>query len=368
MNISKIIMIIIAIFLTWSVIDKLIFDNRFGYGNQFDEGLNAMGPMAAAMVGFMCLSPVIGQALTPIVTPVFKLFHADPAMLAGTLLAMDMGGYPLARAMTQSDQLAVFSGGIYAAVMGPTITFTIPISLGLLTKKDYPYLAKGVMAGVIAAPFSCFAGGLFMGITPAVLISNLSFALLLAILLSLGLWLIPNGMLKGFHTFSKIVSFLMYASLACAIIKALTGLVIIKGMAPIGPQLEIVGVIGITLAGAYPFVKFITTVFAKPMKSFGKVLGVNEAAIGGMVGALANSLLLLTKVKEMDDKGKVLAIAFMVPAAFAFGDHLAYASVNIPNYLMPMIITKLFGGVLSVLIAMLLIKKQAPEHVSSGTK
>jgi len=358
---SKIIMINMAIFLTWSVIDKLVFNNRFGYGNQFDEGLNAMGPLAVAMVGFMCLAPVMGQILTPIVTPMFKLFHADPAMLAGTLLGTDMGGYPLAKAMTHSNQLAVFSGGIYAAVMGPTITFTIPISLKLLDKKDYPYLAKGVMAGVIAAPFACFAGGLIMGITPAVLISNLSFALLLAILLSLGLWLIPNGLLKGFHVFSKIITCFMYASLACAIINALTGFVIIKGMAPIGPQLEIVGIIGITLAGAYPFVKFITTVFAKPMKSFGKVLGVNEVAIGGMVGSLANSLLLLARVKDMDERGKVLAIAFMVPAAFAFGDHLAYVSVNIPNYLMPMIIAKLIGGVLSVLIAMILIKKQMPK-------
>lgn len=367
MNVSKIIMIVMAVFLTWSVIDKLVFNNRFGYGNQFDEGLNAMGPLAAAMVGFMCLSPVMGQILTPIVTPLFTLFHADPAMLAGTMLAIDMGGFPLARAMTQSDQLAVFSGGIYAAVMGPTITFTIPISLKLLNKNDHPYLAKGVMAGVISAPFACFAGGLIMGLTPAVLISNLSFALLLAILLSLGLWLIPNEMLKGFLVFSKIITFFMYTSLACAIIEALTGFVIIKGMAPIGPQLEIVGFIGITLAGAYPFVKFIMTVFAKPMKSFGNVLGVNEAAIGGMVGSLANSLLLLVKVKDMDEKGKVLAIAFMVPAAFAFGDHLAYASVNIPNYLMPMIIAKLIGGVFSVLIAMLLIKKQTPERAKSST-
>lgn len=357
-DVSKIIMIIMVIFLIWSVIDKLVFNNRFGYGNQFDEGLNAMGPLAAAMVGFMCLAPVMGQILTPIVTPMFRLFHADPAMLSGTLLAIDMGGYPLARAMTQSDQLAVFSGGIYGAVMGPTITFTIPISLGLLNKEDYPHLAKGVMAGVIAAPFTCFVGGLLMGITPAVLISNLSFALLLAILLSLGLWLIPNGMLKGFHVFSKIITFLMYTSLACAIVEVLTGFVMIKGMAPIGPQLEIVGMIGITLAGAYPFVKFITTVFAKTMKRFGKVLGVNEETIGGMVGSLANSLLLLAKVKKMDDRGKVLAIAFMVPAAFAFGDHLAYASVNIPNYLMPMIITKLLGGILAVLIAMLLIKNR----------
>jgi ethanolamine transporter len=358
LDVSKIILIIMAIFLTWSVIDKLVFNNRFGYGNQFDEGLNAMGPLAAAMVGFMCLAPVMGQVFTPIVTPMFQLFHADPAMLAGTLLGIDMGGYPLARAMTQSDQLAVFSGGIYAAIMGPTITFTIPISLGLLDKKDYPHLAKGVMAGVIASPFACFVGGLLMGIAPAVLVSNLSFALLLAILLSLGLWLIPNGMLKGFHVFSKIITFLMYTSLACAVIEALTGFVIIKGMAPIGPQLEIVGIIGITLAGAYPFVKFITTAFAKPIKSFGKMLGINEVAIGGMVGSLANSLLLLAKVKDMDEKGKVLAIAFMVPAAFAFGDHLAYASVNIPNYLMPMIIAKLIGGILSVMIAILMTKNR----------
>jgi ethanolamine transporter len=358
-------MIIMSVFLVWSIIDKLIFRNRFGYGDQFDEGLNAMGPLAAAMVGFMCLAPVLGRFLTPIITPVFALFNADPAMIAGTMLAMDMGGYPLAEAMAESGRMAAFSGGIYGAVMGPTITFTIPVSLGILKKEDYPYLAKGVMSGVIAAPFACFVGGLIMGISILPLVSNLSIALILAVLLVLGLWLLPNAMLKGFHAFSKIITFIMYASLACAIIEALTGFVVIKGMDPIGPQLKIVGIIGITLAGAYPFVKFIITVFSRPMKSFGKKLKINEIAVGGMVGSLANSLLLLTKVKDMDNRGKILAIAFMVPAAFVFGDHLAYASTNIPDYLIPMIAAKLLGGIFAMLIATIIIKKSPIEYVGN---
>jgi ethanolamine transporter len=358
MEVSNVIMIVMAVFLTWSVIDKLILNNRFGYGSQFDEGLNAMGPMAAAMVGFMCLAPVLGKILTPIIAPVFALFHADSAMLSGTILAIDMGGYPLAQAMAQNSRMAVFAGGIYGAVMGPTITFTIPISLGILKKEDYPYLAKGVMAGVIAAPFACFAGGLLMGIAVPVLLCNLSFALLLSMVLAVGLRLIPNGMLKGFFVFSKVITFIMYSSLAAAIIEALTGFVLIKGMAPIGPQLEVVGIIGITLAGAYPFVKFITSAFAKPMQRFGKLLGINKTAVGGIVGCLANSLLLLSNVKDMDDKGKVIAIAFMVPAAFVFGDHLAYASTNIPEYLPSMIAAKLIGGVLAAAIAMLMLRNQ----------
>jgi Ethanolamine utilization protein len=361
MDISKIIMFIMVGFMSWGVIDKVFFNNRFGYGEKFDEGINSMGPMAAAMVGFMCLAPVMGKILTPLVTPFFNFFHADAAMLSGTLLSMDMGGYPLAQEMTSNPEIAIFAGGIYGAVMGPTITFSIPVALGMLKKEDHKFLSTGVMIGVIVAPFACLVGGVMMGLPFMTVLQNLSVSFILALLLSLGLWKFPDAMMTGFTYFSKVINVIVYASLAAAIIEGLTGIVVIPGMAPIGPQLEIVGIIGITLAGAYPFVHFIISVAGKGLKKIGDLLGVNEATIAGMFGALANSLLLLDQVDKMDNRGKVMALAFMMPAAFVFGDHLAYASANVQPQLVPIIVSKLLGGVLAVIIVLFTTKKGKEE-------
>ena len=80
-----------------------------------------------------------------------------------------MGGYPLAMELAKNPSVGNFSGLILGTMMGPTIVFTIPVALGILSKKDRPYLGAGVMAGFITIPFGCIAGGLMMNpaITPA---------------------------------------------------------------------------------------------------------------------------------------------------------------------------------------------------------
>lgn len=366
MDISALIIYVMAAFMLWAAFDKAILNNRFGYGAQFDEGMAAIGPMATAMVGFMCLAPVMGKVLTPIVAPVFQLIGADSSMLAGSLLALDMGGYALAKEMTTDAQMAVFSGGLYASMMGVTLTFTVPVALGILKKEDQAYLAKGVMSAIIVIPVAGFAGGLIMGLQPLVILCNLIPAMILSALLAIGLVRIPDALMKGFMVFSRLITVIMYASLAAAILEQLTGIVLIPGMAPIGPQLETVGIIGITLAGAYPFVHFVINTFQKPLRRAGSKLGVNEMTVGGMVAALANTLPTMGMVKDMNPRGKTLAIAFMVPAGFALGDHLAYASANMSEYIVPMVATKLIGGALAVCIAFVLTEEKAPKKEKVG--
>ncbi len=366
MNISVIILYIMAAFMALGVIDKAFLKNKLGFGEQFEAGINAMGTLAMAMVGIMCLAPVLGNILTPIVGPVYKLLGADPAMFAGTLLAIDMGGDPLSKAMTTNAQVASFSGIILGAMMGATIVFSIPVSLGIVQKEDKPYLAKGIMAGIIAIPFGCFISGLVSGMGIGLVIANLVPVIIIAALLALGLWFIPDALLKGFNGFSIGITILILVAFAFAIITQLTGLVIIPGMDPIGPQLETVGYIAITLAGAYPLVYFITKVLSKPLASIGKLIGVNEITVAGMIAAVANNIPMFGMVKDMDKRGKVLAVAFSVPASFALGDHLGYTSANAPNLILAMIIGKLLGGVIAIFIASLFIPKA--QEVVKGAK
>ena len=53
--------------------------------------------------------------------------------------------------------------------------------------------------------------------------------MLIAVLIAVGLWLIPGGMVKGFTVFGKIVVIVITVGLAAAIVETLTGLVLIPG-------------------------------------------------------------------------------------------------------------------------------------------
>ena len=117
MSINEVIVWILMVCMALGGIDRAI-GNRFGLGEKFEEGINAMGPLALSMVGVYSLSPVLAKVLQPVLGPVFKLVGADPAMFAGTLLANDMGGYPLALQMTGNPDVQRLSGLVLGAMMG----------------------------------------------------------------------------------------------------------------------------------------------------------------------------------------------------------------------------------------------------------
>lgn len=78
--------------------------------------------------------------------------------------------------------------------------------------------------------------------------------------------------------------------------------------------------------------------------------------MGGIIAVLANSIPTYNMVKDMNPKGKIMAIAFSVPAATVFGDHLAYTSANEPELVVPLIVGKLAAGILAIVIVQLFTK------------
>ncbi|BDF72273.1 ethanolamine utilization protein EutH [Oscillospiraceae bacterium] len=357
MSINQIIIYLMVIFMALGAVDRII-GNKFGLGEKFEEGILAMGSLALAMVGIICLAPVLANLLRPVVVPVYQFLGADPAMFAGTILANDMGGAPLAKELALTPEAGQFGGLIVGSMLGPTIVFTIPVGLGIIQAEDRRYLATGVLAGVITIPVGAFLGGLVAGFPVGMVARNLIPILLFALLIALGLWLIPEGMVKGFQVFGKIVVIVITIGLAAAIIEKLTGLALIPGMNPIEDGVLIVGDIAVVLAGAFPLVYVITKVFQKPLMKLGHLLGMNDIAAAGMVATLANNIPMFGMMKDMDARGKVLNVAFAVSAAFVFGDHLGFTAGFDESMIFPMIIGKLVGGITAVAVAMLFTRKE----------
>lgn len=356
MSAHEILIAVMAVFAVLGGIDR-IWGNRFGLGEKFEEGILSMGSLALAMVGIVSLSPVLAALLKPVVVPLYALLGADPAMFAGTILACDMGGGALAMELTADPRAALLGGVLTGSMLGATVVFTIPVALGILTQEDRPYLAKGILCGIVTIPVGVVAGGLTAGFPVAMVLRNLLPIVVIAGVITLGLWKAEAAMVRGFAAFGKLVVAVVTVGLAAAVAEALTGYALIPGMAPISEGFATVGAIAIVLAGAFPLVQVVTKLLRKPLMGIGRLLGINDAAAAGLIASLANSIATFGLVKEMNPRGKVVNIAFAVSAAFVFGDHLGFTAGFAPEMLPAMIVGKLAGGVSAIAVALLLTKK-----------
>lgn len=373
-SINSVIMMIMMIFMLVGAIDK-ICGNKLGYGEKFEEGFNAMGPLAMSMAGVVAAAPVLSMLLGPILKPIYGIFGASPAMFATTLLACDMGGYPLAMQLAEGDvAIGNFAGLILGTMMGPTIVFTIPVALGIIKKEDRGYLGAGVLAGLITVPIGCIVGGLMMNtLAPEyhlnfiTIIQNLIPVIIIAALIVLGLWFAPGTMINGFNKFGTGVTIVITALTAIAVFEQITGIMFpvfhimvenpADGSRGLDSGLLTCGQIAIVLIGAFPMVEWITRTFGKPLEKIGAALGMNEQGSAGMVANLANNIAMFNIMGEMNPKGKLLNVAFAVSAAFVFGDHLGFTAGNNPDMIFPVIVGKLVAGVTAIIVANILAPK-----------
>ena len=349
-----------------------------GAGKQFEEGFMAMGSLALAMVGVMALAPVLAKLLGSIVTPLYQALGASPAMFATTLLAIDMGGFPLAKELAGGDTAAwMYAGVILGSMMGPTIVFSIPVGLGIIDKEDRRFMAMGVLAGIVTIPLGCIAGGMVamasnividgqpVNFTMSMIFMNMIPVILVAVLIALGLKFMPEKLISGFQIFAKFLIAIITIGLTAAVLQDQLGITVIPGMDPIFSSsdatdiraIETIGKIACVLLGAYPMVFLVTRWFGGPLMRIGSVLKMNEAAAAGMVASLANNIPMFGMLNKMDDRGKVLNVAFCVSAAFTFGDHLGFAAAVASPMIFPMIVGKLVGGVTAVFFAMMIAPK-----------
>ena len=366
-------------------VDK-IRGNKKGYGEQFEEGFYAMGPLAIAMAGVVAAAPVLAIILKPVIVPVYELFGADASMFATTLLACDMGGYPLAMNLAADENIGNFAGLILGTMMGPTIVFTIPVALSIIKKEDRPFLGAGILAGLITVPLGCIAGGLVMNMTPykisiGSILVNLIPVIIIAGLIIVGLWFIPQKMISGFNKFGTGVTVVITFFTAVAVFEYQTGIkfplmnIMVEpdadGAIPLESGLLVCGQISIVLIGAFPMVKWITDTFSKPLEKIGEKMGMNDAGSTGLIATLANNIAMFNIMKDMNAKGKILNVAFAVSAAFVFGDHLGFTAGVNNSMIFPVIVGKLTAGITALILAnlmspMLLAKVQSSSNAETN--
>lgn len=380
LSINSVIVTIMMIFMILGAVDKAM-GNKRGYGAAFDEGFQAMGPLAIAMVGVIAAAPVLSMVLRPIVGPIYQMLGSSPSIFATTLLLADAGGYPLAVELAgENIVMGQFAGIIVGCTMGCILLFDIPVALTLIQKKDRPLLACGILVGVITAPVGCFVGGIVMNVMTdysmhlGTMLLSLLPVILVAVVLAAGLWFKPIALMNGFAKFGAFVTGLIAIFVAIAVFQYETGIRLplfhlmveagADGVSPLANSIEILGDIAFVLLGAFPMVEFIKRHFGGALAKVGSKLGMNETASAGIVATLANNIPTFQMMKDMNPKGKLMNVAFASCAAFMFGDHLGFVAGVNADMIVPMIFAKLACGLSALLLANLL----APQLLSKAQK
>ena len=130
----------IVIFSILGAIDYVL-NNRFGIGKEWERGFHLMGTMSLSMLGMIVLAPWLGNLITNGFGSVVHNMPFDISVIAGALLANDMGGATMALNLAGNEQIGYFNGLIVASMMGATISFTLPVAMITVEKRHQCLLA-----------------------------------------------------------------------------------------------------------------------------------------------------------------------------------------------------------------------------------
>lgn len=363
MTINDIIVLVVAIFFLVGIIDKALLGGRLRLAEAVDSGVAQIPGLLFLLAGVMCLIPLIVKFVTPVITPVYELLGADPAAFSGILIGPDAGGFSMASAMTDNEEIMALSGLYLASMLGVTLVFSLPWSMSVVNEEDKDVLIKGMLCGMIAAPFGTMLAGVVAGYSFSMILLNLLPAIIIILVVAVGLLKAQKLVVKIFAVYSKLVIALAALAVGCAGFELLTGIKLIPGLDGIEDKFAVIGNIGLSMGGALALVYVLQKILKKPFQALGRMLKINDVAVLGIFASIANAMPVFSDmVKDMDPRGKLLCIAFAGPAWCALGSHLAYTSTVMPEALLPQVIGKLAAGVLAMGIALLFFgKSYAPQ-------
>ncbi len=353
-----------------------------GLGREFVNGIHSIGPVFLAQAGIMVAIPYLSKVISHVLGPFFQAMGSDVSIAALSIIAVDMGGYQLADALTANRDMWI-TAMLVGYTSGATIVYLIPVGLTMLERKDHKYLALGAMAGLISIPFAVLAALLLITVghlpvrelvstsSPATHYLALDFVDMLKLLaplfifcflLAAGLKYRATMMVTGFLVFGKVMDAFIKIMLALSIVEHFTGLFskvfggwgfdpMFADQKELIRAIEIAGYIGIMLAGTFPICYLFQRYCRRPMELLGRQLNLTRIGATGFVMVLANIIATYHLFKYMNARDKVLCVAMGVCAQATIGDHLAFTANFQPTLILPILLGKLFGGLLAVFIA-----------------
>lgn len=355
---DKIVLVIIAIFFMIGGIDY-IFNSRYGYGEKFEEGIKSMGPLALAMAGILAISPIFAHALSGVVVPFARFTGVDPSIFTSMFLASDMGGLQIARELSSKSLIGEYTGVIVSSNLGATISFSIPLALGMIKSKDHDVFFKGIIIGIITMPIGGIVGGIMMGLKINVLIINSMPIIILSLILVIGFKCSAYYMIKAFKILGKSIFVLAIVTFIILGFFEISSFNLPKGINPLSDTFKVVGRIALVVGGALPMIEAMKRYLGKYLEIIGKKFRCDKVAVSALIGSLASNIIAFASYNDMNDDEKLLITAFSVSGAFVLGGQMGFISMAARSFLIPYIVSKVVSGISALGIASYCIKKRS---------
>lgn len=193
------------------------------------------------------------------------------------------------------------------------------------------------------------------------LIINLIPVFILSGLLMTGQILAPKAMSSGFKWFGRGIAILLTIAFIIAVLQFQTDIVILEGLTPIT---ESIAAIPFTMAGALPTVRIPGWLLKNPLLVLAHKPGVNKESAIGLLSSLASYVAMLALYKNMDDKGKVLNIAFTVSAQSSIGGLFGFVTAMTPELIPSVLVAKFTGGLIALFVAIKLYDRSLTKEAT----
>lgn len=354
---ENIILYIIAVFFIIGAVDYFL-GNKFKLGICFEEGIKNMGALAISMVGIISLTPVIATWIQNALTPISNYMNIDPSIFVSTVIAIDMGAFSIANNIALNSNMVYFSGVLMASILGCTLSFTLPLALGIIKKDSLKEFFLGIIFGMSVIPLGLFLAGLFLKIPINIILLNLIPLFIISFIMIIGIVYFKDLTIKILSKLSKGILFLSIFGFVIVGFQQISGVIIFKELMPLKDTLSIVGNIAIFLGGAYVMLEIINRCLNKYLKNIANRFSVNKYSITALIGSLASAIIIFTSFDKLDNRGKILCSAFSVSGAYVLGGQLGFVASEAKEVIGIYIFTKLFCGILALIVAMIYLNKK----------
>jgi ethanolamine transporter len=305
-------------------------------------------------MGLCSLAPVAAEILGKALIPAGRALGMDPSVFPALIFPVDMGGWNLCTELAADRKTGVFFGAVASSVFGACTGYCVPVASRVIEKHLHEDLAMGTLAGLSAIPVALLSAGLEFR---ALIWNLLPFAMLAAVL-CYGLLRHFQLTVKIFTGFGQTLSAAGILGIALQCLRTLNIWTPLPSMLPFGEATAIVVRIAITMTGAMIMVELINRFGRRLIERIGGKLGVEGAAVSGMLAAAASALIVYTAFAGYLKRGRVLLAAVCASASFVFGGQLSVVSAWAPEMLRAFLIAKLLSGFLAVAFTMALLAKR----------
>ncbi|MDU1312791.1 MAG: ethanolamine utilization protein EutH [Clostridium septicum] len=353
---EKIVLYIVASFFVIGCLDYIL-GNKLKLGVNFEAGINNMGPLALSMIGILSITPIISDIIIRYIAPLTSSIGIDSSIISSSFIAIDMGAFNIARNVGGSNELVYFSGVLIASILGCTISFTLPLALGMIKDKNIHALCKGILCGIVTLPIGLFIGGMMLGLPIRIILINLMPIIIFSVVVSIGLSIAIDKVIIIFSYMGKSIVILGFLGLGIQGFTSISGIIIFKSLMPIEEALITVGKIAIFLGGAYVMLDIVKKILSTQINKITEKIGVNASSVAALIGSLASAIVVFSTFEELDERGKVICSAFSVAGAYVLGGQLGYVATEAREIVLIYIITKLICGVLAIILAFLITKE-----------